>query len=70
MEEISEEKLILRPLKVNGKVGYIDKTGRFVINLQFDRASNFYEGLALVTISEKNGYIDKTGRFIAMGEKF
>lgn len=49
------------------KVGYIDRTGKFVIKLQFSSASSFAEGLAAVQVGGfkgKWGYIDKTGKFV------
>lgn len=51
---------------LNGKVGYIDKTGKLVIQPQFDSPFqlSFQEGLALVTIGGKGGYIDKAGQYI------
>jgi hypothetical protein len=48
--------------------GYIDKTGKVVIEPQFDRALNFSEGLAAVRAGEngilKWGYVDKTGAWV------
>lgn len=47
------------------KWGYIDKTGSYVINPQFDAAWNFADnGLARVLSSDKWGYIDKTGSYV------
>lgn len=46
------------------KIGFIDKTGEFVIEPQFDQAGNFNEGLALVELNGKYGFIDKTGKFV------
>ncbi len=49
---------------VNDKRGYIDANGRIVIKPQFDGASPFSEGLAVVATSENGyaeGYIDSTG---------
>ncbi|MBP5547417.1 MAG: WG repeat-containing protein [Bacteroidales bacterium] len=46
-----------------GKWGFIDKTGQFIINPQYDIAGNFIEGLAAVKIDGKFGYIDKNGEF-------
>lgn len=49
---------------INGKYGYIDKSGEFIIKPQFDIASkNFIEGLASVQSNGKYGYIDKSGNF-------
>ena len=58
----------LIPVKVSsdsGKWGYIDKTGNFVINPQFDYfATPFAEGLATVSVNNKLGYIDKSGNCV------
>ncbi|MDH7577857.1 MAG: WG repeat-containing protein [Bacillota bacterium] len=44
--------------------GYIDKTGKVAIPLQFEEATEFSEGLAAVKIGGKWGYIDLTGKEI------
>ena len=46
----------------DGKSGFIDRTGKIVIPLQFDSANGFSEGLALVTLKGKKLFIDTTGR--------
>lgn len=52
-------------ISVDGKYGYIDKTGKIVINPQFDDgAGSFSEGLASVEIGDKWGFIDKTGKYV------
>ncbi|NLZ99754.1 MAG: WG repeat-containing protein, partial [Clostridiaceae bacterium] len=49
----------------SGKWGYIDETGAFVIEPQFDSAQSFLDnGLALVEVDGKWGYIDETGAFV------
>ncbi len=53
-------------IKQAGKLGYIDKAGKVVVEPQFDRAENFSEGLAAVRVGGRRGtcgYIDKTGKF-------
>jgi len=35
---------------VGGKKGYIDRTGKLIVNPQYDQASDFSEGLALVCV--------------------
>jgi hypothetical protein len=51
----------------DGQVGFVDKSGVWVISPKFDSASDFAEGLALVTMGSgydaKVGYIDSTGNF-------
>src|SRR4051812_20525185 len=54
---------ILYPMPVQGddrKWGYIDTTGKLVIQYQFDQAWGFGDGLASVKIGERWGYIDTT----------
>jgi hypothetical protein len=46
------------------KWGYIDKTGKTVINPQFYTATDFSEGLATVNTGSLCGYIDKTGTMV------
>lgn len=48
----------------HGKFGFIDKTGRLVIEQRFDEAGSFSEGLARVYVGDLSGYIDKTGSVI------
>ena len=49
-------------VKLNGKYGFIDKTGREVIPCKYDDAESFHEGFAAVKLNGKYGFIDKTGR--------
>ena len=46
--------------------GFIDKTGKVVIPLQFADASGFHEGLSAIQTEEdgKYGYIDKAGKLV------
>lgn len=49
----------------DGKWGYIDKTGSYVINPQFDDAYSFADnGFAVVEVGGKYGFIDKTGAYV------
>jgi hypothetical protein len=54
-----------------GKCGYIDKTGKVVIEPRFGSAYSFSEGLAVVMTGDMKpgqkwawGYIDKAGKFV------
>jgi hypothetical protein len=62
---VVEEKVGLLPVHVNGKYGFIDKTGKIIIHPQFDWARDFKEGLAVVKIGGKYGAIDKTGKVVS-----
>ena len=48
----------------NGKRGFIDKTGKFVIPCTFDLTSDFYEGVCYAMAGVYCGFIDKTGKFV------
>src|SRR6266446_3914672 len=62
--------MIGAPYEKNGapavdlKAGYIDRTGKPITPLQFDRAWDFSNGMAQVELKGKGGYIDKTGRLV------
>ena len=52
-----------------GKCGYIDRTGKTVIEPQFEQAGPFREGLAPVTFRGqagklRTGYVDKSGKHV------
>jgi WG containing repeat len=52
----------LFPARMSGKYGFIDKTGKTVIEARFQRALEFTEGLAAVEDARGQwGYIDSTG---------
>ena len=56
-------------VSVDGKYGFIDRTGAMVIPPEFNWASGFDRGRALVSFGESesgdnSGIIDRTGRFI------
>jgi WG containing repeat len=59
----------LFPVHRNGKWGYIDRSGRVVIELRFDRAERFSEGLAPVVLDGKHGYVDLAGRMALVPEQ-
>src|SRR2546421_12905534 len=51
----------LFPVERDGKWGFVDRTGKLVIPLQFDSANEFHEGLALVTAGKKKLFLDAAG---------
>lgn len=59
-----EDTLRITAVKVNGKWGFIDKTGKMVIHPQFDGAGNFSEGLAAVKVDNKWGFVNDKGKLI------
>ena len=59
-----QERRELYPVCKEGRSGYIYRTGKFVINLQFDEAYDFSDGLARVAVGNKFGFIDTTGRMV------
>ena len=64
----------LYPIQQNGKWGFMDQTGKIIINPQFDTlildldlfqaTFDSSEGLSPVKVGDKCGYIDKNGRFV------
>lgn len=49
----------------SGKYGFIDKTGKLVIQPQFDAASDYFsEGFALFKIGEKWGFVNKDRKIV------
>jgi hypothetical protein len=46
------------------KWGYIDTSGKIVIQPIYDAVDSFSEGLACAKVKGKWGYIDKTGKFV------
>ena len=54
----------LAPVKLNGKWGFIDKSGMEVIPLKYQDAVDFNEGATAVKAADKWGFIDKTGKEI------
>lgn len=51
-------------VRVNGKVGFMDKSGNIVIEPKYDDVFPFSEGRAPVELKGKWGYIDKKGSVI------
>jgi serine/threonine-protein kinase len=55
----------LEPIKIYEKWGYVDcRTGKVLIQPQFDNALEFCDGLAAVEIDNNWGYVDKNGQMI------
>src|SRR5215211_5279968 len=49
---------------VEGKYGFVDNKGNFIIQPQFDYTNGFYEGLARVMIRPNEGFIDHSGKIV------
>ena len=47
-----------------GKWGFVDRTGKIVIEPQFDAVKDFGDGIARVRVNGLYGFIDRTGRFV------
>ena len=48
-------------IRLNGKYGFIDKSGTEVIPCKYDEAYSFYKGRAEVKLNGKQGYVNKSG---------
>lgn len=51
-------------VQVGGLCGFIDSTGRMMIDPKFERVGRFQEGLCVATEGGRDGYIDETGAWI------
>src|SRR5208282_1507304 len=51
-------------LQTSNNVSFIDSADKMVIQLPYDLADDFAEGLAAVATGDKVGYIDKNGRVV------
>lgn len=51
-------------VEVNGKYGYIDESGKYIVYPKFDNARSFCEGMAVVSSGGVWGVIDKKGKWI------
>ncbi|MGE5329656.1 MAG: WG repeat-containing protein [Deltaproteobacteria bacterium] len=52
----------LLAVKKDDKCGFVDKTGKEVIELKYDDVYSFSEGLAVAVKDKQWGFIDKTGK--------
>ena len=65
--ELGKDKVELIPVSSGEKYEFIDREGKIQINPQFELASVFYDGLALVKTSGENakyGYISEDGKYV------
>ncbi len=58
------ENPLLFPLEKDGKYGYINAKGKFVIEPRFEYAAQFSEGLAAVGMNGKRCYINQYGKIV------
>ena len=49
---------------MNAAVGFIDETGRLVVEPRFETARDFSEGLAYVEAKDFKGFIDRSGKVV------
>ncbi len=56
--------VLVKAKDFNGKWGYIDSTGTFVIEAKYDQAEDFAEGLALVKSDSQQYFINRKGETV------
>jgi hypothetical protein len=54
----------LAATKKDGKYGYIDLKGNWVIKPQFDFTYKFSDGLAMIRVGKQYAWIDRTGKIV------
>ena len=56
-------------MRRGGRSGFIDRSGKTVIETQFSFARPFKDGLAFVTQGKASGYIRPDGSFVWRSER-
>ena len=51
-------------VRLGKRWGFVDKSGKVVINPLYDEVMPFSDGLARVKVGRKTGYIDASGKFV------
>ena len=59
-----QSKTSLYPIEMNGKFGFIDKTGKEKIDIKYDAVIDSGEKFIAVLFNDKWGFIDRTGEFV------
>jgi len=54
----------LAVVELDGKMGYVDYSGKLVISNRFDMAYDFSDGLGRVMVSRKFGFINRKGEIV------
>jgi hypothetical protein len=57
-------KLVLLPIEIEGKWGFMNENGKIIIPPTYDEAGYFFDDLAAVKSNEKYGYISKSNKWI------
>ncbi|QQS29078.1 MAG: WG repeat-containing protein [Sphingobacteriales bacterium] len=60
----NEQTILLAPVKDNGKWGYINDSGKFIVFPKFEFANEFTEGLAAVKVNGLWGFINGNGKYV------
>ena len=61
---IAAQSTALFPIQQNDRWGYIDRSGKIVIEPRFESAREFSEGPAVVYLNGKSGFIDTSGKIV------
>lgn len=60
----NEQTLLIAPVKDNGKWGYINDAGKFVVFPKYEFANDFSEGLAAVKVNGIWGFVNGNGKYV------
>ena len=61
---LGKQAVILYPVSMEGRKGFMNRDGTVIINPQFLEATPFSEGLAAVKTGDFWGFIDRLGRIV------
>lgn len=61
---VAQSDVRLYPITENAKFGFADAKGNVVIQPQYDGASSFNDGLAMVKVGDKKGYVNLSGKLV------
>ncbi len=66
---LSEDDKKLFPVCQGGKFGFIDRSGKVVIQSQFNSATDFFEKRAQIRVGNLYGFIDENGKVVILGSE-
>jgi WD40 repeat protein len=60
----AQERAVLFPIERNDRWGYIDRSGKIIVEPRFEYAEEFSEGLGAVKVDGRWGFVDGSGKLV------